>query len=212
MIVDSTIAAGRVTAIDAREAQALTGVLLVMTHENAPRVNAAAGDRKLQLLQTGAVFYDRQPVALVVADSFETATDAAARVVVSYDRTTPATTMRSPGAVTYTPATANQNRPDTTRGDFDGAFAGAPVKLDFTYVTPTEFHNPMEPHATLAYWTGDQLTVFDAAQGVFSRRTSLVEDPRCPRVQRAGHREVHRRRLRLEGRHESAPTVGGDGG
>ncbi|HEX3466528.1 MAG TPA: xanthine dehydrogenase family protein molybdopterin-binding subunit [Candidatus Elarobacter sp.] len=175
VIVDSTITAGRIAAIDAREAQALPGVLLVMTHENAPRVNAAAGDRKLQLLQTDAVFYDRQPVALVVADSFETATDAASRVVVSYDRATPATTMSSPGAVTYTPATANQNPPDTARGDFDGSFAGAAVKLDHTYVTPTEFHNPMEPHATLAFWTGDQLTVFDASQGVFSRRTSIAK-------------------------------------
>ena len=175
VIVDSTITAGRVTAIDAREAQALPGVLLVMTHENAPRVNASAGDRKLQLLQTDAVFYDRQPVALVVADSFETATDAASRVVVSYDRAKPATTMSSPGATTYTPPSANQNSPDTTRGDFAGTFAGAPVKLDYTYVTPTEFHNPMEPHATLAYWTGDQLTVFDASQGVFSRRTSMAK-------------------------------------
>jgi len=175
VMVTSTIAAGTVTAIDAKEAQALPGVLLVLTHENAPRVKADAGDRKLQVLQGPAVFYDRQPVALVVADTFERATDAAARVRVSYDRKQPATTMSSPGAVTYAPPEANQNPADTTRGDFGAAFAAAAVKLDNTYVTPTEFHNPMEPHATLAMWSGDQLTVFDASQGVFSRQASIAK-------------------------------------
>jgi len=86
VIVTSTIAAGRVTSIDAHVAQSLPGVVLVMTHENAPQVNADAGDRKLQVLQSDAVFYDRQPVALVVADSFEVATDAASRVAVTTAR------------------------------------------------------------------------------------------------------------------------------
>jgi xanthine dehydrogenase YagR molybdenum-binding subunit len=175
VMVTSTIAAGTVTAIDAKEAQSLAGVLLVLTHENAPRVKADAGDRKLQVLQGPVVFYDRQPVALVVADTFERATDAASRVRLSYDRKQPATTMSSPGAVTYAPPQANQNPADTARGDFAGAFASAAVKLDNTYVTPTEFHNPMEPHATLAMWSGDQLTVFDASQGVFSRRASIAK-------------------------------------
>jgi xanthine dehydrogenase YagR molybdenum-binding subunit len=175
VIVTSTIAAGRVASIDAKETQSLPGVLLVLTHENAPRVNADAGDRKLQVLQDDAVFYDRQPVALVVGDTFERATDAASRVRVSYDRKAPATTMSSPGAQTYTPPQANNNPADTARGDFGAAFASAPVKLDNTYVTPTEFHNPMEPHATLAMWSGDQLTVYDASQGVFSRRASIAK-------------------------------------
>jgi xanthine dehydrogenase YagR molybdenum-binding subunit len=175
VIVTSTIAAGRVTSIDAHAAQSLSGVVLVMTHENAPKVNADAGDRKLQVLQSDAVFYDRQPVALVVADSFEVATDAASRVVVTYDRKTPATTMSSPGAQTYTPPQANNNPSDTARGNFDVAFASAPVRLDNTYVTPTEFHNPMEPHATVASWSGDELTIYDATQGPFPRRASVAK-------------------------------------
>jgi xanthine dehydrogenase YagR molybdenum-binding subunit len=175
VMVTSTIAAGRVASIDSAAARAVPGVIAVLTHENAPRVAADAGDRKLKVLQDAQVFYDRQPVALVVADTFEHATDAAAQVRVAYDRTPPATTMASPGALEYKPEAANNNPPDTARGDFAAAFAAAPVKLDNAYVTPTEFHNPMEPHATVAFWEGGRLTLYDASQGVYARRASLAK-------------------------------------
>jgi xanthine dehydrogenase YagR molybdenum-binding subunit len=184
VIVTSTIAAGRITAIDVAEARSLPGVLAVLTHDNAPRVRQdAAGepgadgqaDRKLMLLQDDRVLYDRQPVALVIADTLERATDAADRVTVSYAADTPAATMESPGAVVYTPAKANQVPTDSSRGDFDAAFATAPIKLDLRYVTPTEFHNPMEPHAALAAWHGDELTVYDSSQGVFARQASIAK-------------------------------------
>ncbi len=184
VMVTSTIAAGRVASIDTADAKTVPGVVTILTHENAPRVNAdgagahnATGqsDRKLKVLQDAQVFYDRQPVALAVADTFEHAIDAASRVRVSYEKAPVAATMESPGAVEYKPDTANQNPPDTTRGSFDGAFASAPVKLDNRYVTPTEFHNPMEPHAIVAAWQGDRLTVWDASQGVFPRRSSLAK-------------------------------------
>ncbi len=175
VMVTSTIAAGRVASIDSAAARAVPGVIAVLTHENAPRVKADAGDRKLKVLQDAQVFYDRQPVALVVADTFEHAADAAAQVRVAYDRTPPATTMESPGALEYKPESANMNPPDSARGDFAAAFGAAPVKLDNRYVTPTEFHNPMEPHATVAFWEGDRLTLYDASQGVYARRGSLAK-------------------------------------
>jgi xanthine dehydrogenase YagR molybdenum-binding subunit len=175
VMVTSTIAAGRVTSIDSSAARAVPGVIAVLTHENAPRVKADAGDRKLKVLQDAQVFYDRQPVALAIADTFEHATDSAAQVRVTYERATPATTMDSPGAVEYEPEAANTNAPDTARGDFAAAFDAAPVKLDNRYVTPTEFHNPMEPHATVAFWEGGRLTLYDASQGVYSRRASLAK-------------------------------------
>ncbi|HZO94469.1 MAG TPA: xanthine dehydrogenase family protein molybdopterin-binding subunit [Candidatus Baltobacteraceae bacterium] len=174
VMVTSTIAAGRIASIDTRQAQRMPGVMSVLTHQNAPRVNADAADRKLQVLQDDRVFYDRQPVALVVADTFERATDAASRVRVTYDRGTPTATIDQPGAETFTPKAANNNPPDTKRGDFQSAFDAAPVKLDNTYVTPVEFHNPMEPHATVAMWEGSRLTVYDASQGVFPRRKSIA--------------------------------------
>ena len=175
VIVTSTIAVGRIASIDTMGAHALRGVLAVLTHMNAPQVREdPPGDRKLRLLQDDRVLYDRQPVALVVAETFEAATDGANRVRVTYAADPPATTMASPGALEYKPATANRNPPDTTRGAFDGAFAGAPIQLDHTYVTPTEFHNAMEPHATLATWEGNRLTIYDGAQGVFARRKTIA--------------------------------------
>ena len=175
VLVTSTIAAGRVAEIDTAQARALPGVLAVLTHQNAPRVNGDAADRKLRVLQDDRVFYDRQPIAVAVADTFERATDAAARVRVRYERAPVATTMNVPGAVEYTPKDANANSPDSNRGAFDPAFASAPIRLDNLYVTPTEFHNPMEPHATIARWEGGRLTLYDASQGVFSRRTSIAK-------------------------------------
>ncbi len=212
VMVTSTIAAGRVASIDSAAARALPGVIAVLTHENAPRVKADAGDRKLKVLQDAQVFYDRQPVALVVADTFERAVDAAAQVRVAYDRTPPATTMESPGALEYKPETANMNPPDTARGDFEGAFAAAPVKLDNRYVTPTEFHNPMEPHATIALLgrrPADPLRRLARRVRAARQHRQAV---RHPGERRAGRRQVHRRRVRLQGRHQPAPRAGGDGG
>jgi xanthine dehydrogenase YagR molybdenum-binding subunit len=175
VIVTSTITVGRIAAIDTAVAQALPGVLTILTYRNAPRVAADAGDRKLKVLQDDRVFYDRQPVALVVADTFERAVDAASQVAVRYAIEIPTTTIDGAGAEQFTPATANRNAPDTTRGDFAGAFADAPVQLDLHYVTPREFHNPMEPHASIASWDGGKLTVYDTTQGVDARRASVAK-------------------------------------
>ena len=99
VIVTSTIATGRIASIDTTSAHVQRGVLAVLTHLNAPQVHedaASPGDRKLRLLQDDRVLYDRQPVALVIAETFEAATDAANRVHVTYAADTPATTMASP--------------------------------------------------------------------------------------------------------------------
>jgi xanthine dehydrogenase YagR molybdenum-binding subunit len=175
VIVPSTITLGRIVAIETAEAHAVPGVLTILTHRNAPRVHEDAGDRKLKLLQDDLVLYDRQPVAFVVADTFERATDAAARVLVNYEQRTPTTTIDGRGADAFTPKTANRNPPDSSRGDFAGTFGSAPIQIDQHYVTPREFHNPMEPHATIAVWSGDKLTVYDASQGVDARRTSIAK-------------------------------------
>ncbi|HTW82716.1 MAG TPA: xanthine dehydrogenase family protein molybdopterin-binding subunit [Candidatus Sulfotelmatobacter sp.] len=175
VIVPSAITLGRIVAIDEREARAVPGVLEILTFKNAPKVNADAGDRKLKLLQDDRVWYDRQPVALVVADTFERATDAASRLRVHYVEQPPTTTIDGRGADEFTPKSANRNPPDTSRGDFAAAFAGAPVQLDLHYVTPREFHNPMEPHATQAVWNGERLTVYDASQGPDARRDSIAK-------------------------------------
>ena len=176
VMVTSSAGNGAILAIDTRQAHAAPGVLTILTHQNAPRVHPGGGggetSRALRVLQDDLVHYDRQPVALVVADSFEHATDAAALVRVRYDRR-PVKTRMSEGPQ-IKPKTVQQKPPDNVRGDADGAFAAAAVKLDQTYRTPIYHHNPMEPHATTAVWDGDRLTAYNASQGVDGDRHVLA--------------------------------------
>jgi xanthine dehydrogenase YagR molybdenum-binding subunit len=175
-LVLSTIASGRVASIDDRAARAQAGVLTVLTHENAPRVDPNAVkpmDRILRVLQDDTVLYDRQPVALVVADTFARAKYAASLVRVRYDAT-PARTRFAQGEI-YVPREMMGKSPETHRGDATAALQGSPVRVDATYTTPIEHHNPMEPHATIAMWNGDHLTVYDATQGVMPVRARLAD-------------------------------------
>ena len=105
-----------------------------------------------------------------------------------------------------------QRPPDSSRGDPDGAFDSGAVKLDATYITPIEHHNPMEPHATIAAWDGDKLTVWTTTQGIAGAQATLAgqfgidkADVRviCPYLGR---------RLRLQGQYLAAGDLGGHGG
>ncbi|MBD5654277.1 MAG: xanthine dehydrogenase family protein molybdopterin-binding subunit, partial [Candidatus Eremiobacteraeota bacterium] len=165
-LVLSSIASGRIASMDAATAAQQTGVIKVLTPANAPRVDGGKQsdmDRVLMLLQSNEIHYDRQPVALVIADTFERAKYAASLVRVGYDATPPRTRW-SEGEIVK-PADIHGKPPDTLRGDAESALAGSAVKVDHIYTTPVEHHNPMEPHATIATWDGDRLTVYDASQG-----------------------------------------------
>lgn len=175
VIVTSTVANGRIAQIDDAAARRMPGVIAVMTPANAPRVNASGkevGYPVLRVLQDDVVYYDRQPVAVVVADTFERATDAAAALRVRYGTAPPATRLGDVSA--YKPVQVHGKDADTRKGDAESALASAPVKVDNTYTTPVEHHNPMEPHATIAVWEGDKLTVYDATQGVVGARRKLA--------------------------------------
>jgi xanthine dehydrogenase YagR molybdenum-binding subunit len=172
VMVLSNVAKGRIADINAEVARTLPGVLLVMTHENAPRAKqekSSEMDRFLPLLQDDIVRHDRQPVALVIADTFERATDAAARVRVRYaaERSGVVLTAQTEG---YAPKAVMGEPPDSLRGDPDGALGSAQVVVRATYTTPVEHHNPMEPHATTAVWDGENLTLYDSTQGIFEVR------------------------------------------
>ena len=174
-LVLSTIAAGRITRIDTAEARGQSGVIAVMTPDNAPRVNAKAqspNDRNLMVLQNNDVHYDRQPVALVIAQSFEAAKYAASLVRVAYDPAPPVIDFHQ--GEHYTPDNIHGEPPNTLRGDALVALAAAPLRIDNVYTTPHENHNPLEPHATIARWDGGSLTVYDANQGVFPARKRLA--------------------------------------
>ena len=163
--VPSVIARGTIRSVDASRALALPGVLAVITPDNAPRL-PGTGDPELALFQTRAVAYRGQFVAAVVAGTLEVARDAAGRVVVEYEQAAHDVTLTEDHPGLYKPDFVNPRyETDTTAGDFDGAFAAAAVRVDATYRTPAEHNHPMEPHATVAAWHGDTLTVYDATQG-----------------------------------------------
>jgi len=163
--VPAAIAKGSVRSVDASAALALPGVLAVLTPDNAPRLPGTA-DPELALFQSRAVAYRGQFVAAVVADTLETARDAASRVVVGYEQAAHDVTLTADHPGLYKPDFVNPRyETDTAIGDFDAAFAAAPVRVDATYRTPAEHNHPMEPHATVAVWQGDTLTLYDATQG-----------------------------------------------
>jgi xanthine dehydrogenase YagR molybdenum-binding subunit len=124
----------------------------------------------------------------VVADTLERANDAASRIRVQYRRDEPITSMDAVINQAYTPKNfRNGERPaDSMRGNPDLSFSAGAAQVDATYVTPMEHHNPMEPHATIARWDGDQLTVWTATQGISSAQTALAGqfgiDPKNVRV------------------------------
>ncbi len=174
-LVLSTIAAGRIARIDLADARAQSGVVEIMTSANAPRINAiprSPNDRTLMLLQDDEIRYDRQPVAVVLAETFEAAKWAASLVRVGYETAGPVLGLDR--GEKYTPKAIHDEPAATLRGDALLALAQAAVKVDNVYTTPQENHNPMEPHATIAVWAGDRLTVYDANQGVFAARERLA--------------------------------------
>ena len=186
VLVVSSIAKGRVVSIDTSKASKQPGVLLVMTHENAPRIakeekkdDAPPGPGSAwQALQDDRIYYGGQPVAVVVAQTSTQARAAAKMVGVRYATEQPENDLDSRIAEAYSPKKAGGGGEPAAsdRGNFDAAQQSAGHKLNEVYRTPFQFHNPMEPHATLAHWTGpDSLTVYDATQGVFGDAEKLAK-------------------------------------
>jgi xanthine dehydrogenase YagR molybdenum-binding subunit len=184
VMITSTIAKGRITSMDTREAERLPGVLAVMTPFNTaklppPKQSGPGGptDRKLQLLQDDKVYYDNQPIGVVVAETLENAREAARRVKVSYAKEAHNVSLEKALPTAFVPKKAGPrgDPAETNRGDVAGGMGQAAAKIDYTYNTPSETHNPMEPHATIAVWDGpDKLTLYDATQGVFSDKQRVA--------------------------------------
>jgi xanthine dehydrogenase YagR molybdenum-binding subunit len=167
----SAIARGRVVSIDVAPAEALDGVVKVYTHLNAPHRIATpytqkggyASDTNMPL--TGPeIRQDGQIIAMVVAETYEIARDASHRIVTRYESIAPAATMDSPGVeVTHPDALAEKEK---KVGDFDGAFAAAPVKMENVYSTPAQHQNAIELYSTTASWSGGSLTIHEPSQFV----------------------------------------------
>ncbi|MFF5389424.1 MULTISPECIES: xanthine dehydrogenase family protein molybdopterin-binding subunit [unclassified Streptomyces] len=172
--VPATVARGRVTAVHADAVLELPGVRAVLTHENAPRLGEA-DDPTLLLLQDDRVPHRGWYVAVVVADTPETAREAAEALAVDYAAEDHDVLLSADHPDLYTPEEANGGHPAVReRGDFDAAFAASPVRLDATYSMSALHNHPMEPHASTAHWEDDGLTVYDSSQGASTVRDVLA--------------------------------------
>jgi len=177
-MMTSTIPSGSISAMDTSAATKLPGVLTILTPFNAPKLPVPKpnppASRHANVLQDADVYYSNQPIGVVVAETLEQARYAASLVKVSY-APTPAKMNFGKRLSDARPPKKGKDYYDKTRGDINKAVADAAVKVDVTYTTPIQHHNPMEPHATLAWWEGDKLNVYDSTQYISGDRQTLAK-------------------------------------
>src|SRR5215207_1614449 len=163
-IVASAIAKGRIASVDLTAAKAAPGVLAIVTAENAGKVDKG-NFNTAKLLGGPEIDHYHQAIAVIVADTFEQARNAAELVRVDYVRADGRFDLNASMPTAVTPSkVGGGGAADSAVGDFDGAFAAAPVQFDATYTTPDQSHAMMEPHASIAAWSGDKLTVWTSNQ------------------------------------------------
>ncbi|WEX76767.1 xanthine dehydrogenase family protein molybdopterin-binding subunit [Sinorhizobium numidicum] len=169
-VVGSAIAKGRIRSMDVTAARRAPGVIAVVTSEG-------VGELKKGQYNTAKLFggteiqHYHQAIAVVVAETFEEARAAAALVKVDYAEEKGVFDL---AAAKDTAVKPEEGEPDSAAGDFDAAFEAAPVKLDQVYTTPDQSHAMMEPHASIAAWNGDELTVWTSSQMIDWWRTDLA--------------------------------------
>ena len=170
-VIGAGIAKGRIASFNAEEARRMPGVLAIVSAENAQPLGKGSMNTA-KLLGGPNVDHYHQALAVVVAESFEQARSAANAVRITYDRAQGRFDLAAekPGAQ---PLTGNDA--DTHTGDFEGAFASAPVQLDQTYTTPDQNHAMMEPFATIAWWEGDALSVWTSNQMIAWNKRELAK-------------------------------------
>lgn len=183
VLVESTIAKGRIKSIDTKKAENAPGVLAVIYHGNAPKVpgyqtggdpgQPPTGGEPFRIFQNALIYFAGQPIAVVVADTYERALYAAALVKTDYSKDEHQTSVeanKDKAALPKGPRFA-----DYVRGEAN-AYKNATIKIEAEYIIPVEVHNPMELHATTAFWDGeDKVTVYEKTQGVKSTQKSIMD-------------------------------------
>ncbi len=185
--VQSTITSGSIKNIDTTDAEKSLGVIKVITYKNALKLNkppvgggsdpaqtVRLGEKDLLPLQDNRIYYNGQHIAIVVADTFENAEYAAGLIKVDYEEEKPFIDLENNISAAYQPKEAMGKEVQTLRGDTNAAYQMADVKMSETYTTPVFHHNPMEPHATIAVWDNDELTVYDSTQSVIGNRDGIA--------------------------------------
>lgn len=181
-LLTSAIARGRIAALDENAARRVPGVLEILTHRN---MHGAVGESEfaakgghlsttIRPLESEQVFHDGQIIAMVLADSYEAAREAAYRIEVRYEEQRPSAGFDAPGAEAK-PIPDGQGFENAKVGDADAAYAAAEVTVEAHYSTPTQHHNPIELFTTTAVWNGDTLTIHEPSQFVYGMKNGIAE-------------------------------------
>ena len=177
VLVGSTITKGIIKSIDTKQAEHAAGVLAVITHFNSPKVPGYQAEPgkpvikgPVKIFYDDQIMYNGQPVALVIADTFERALFAASLVKAQYVADKHITSLKDNLEKAVTPPDDAEYK----RGIVD-AWKTAPVKLEQEYLQPSEVHNPMELHGIIAKWdAADKITVWDKTQGVKDTQSNIA--------------------------------------
>jgi xanthine dehydrogenase YagR molybdenum-binding subunit len=178
----STVAKGRIASLDTSAAENAPGVVLVMSHHNAPKMapipyfmqapKSAAGDN-LKVMQDDRIHWNGQPIAVILAQTQEQADHAKTLIRVTYETEAATTAFATAKAAGQHAANFMGEPLKLEINDAEAALAAAPYKVDETYVTPRYNHNAIEPHAVTVAWNGDHLIVHDGSQAVSHTAWSL---------------------------------------
>src|SRR5258708_2954019 len=168
-LVNSTIAKGTITAIDSKAAEKTPGVVAVISHLNAPKISGY-GEHDVKTFNDNKIYFNGQPIVLVIADTFERAKYAASLVKIQYQKEAHQTSLDANLQNTYKPW---GNDSDYLRGETN-AYKNAAVKIEAEYHTPIHVHSAMEPFAATVLWDGDKVTVYTKAQAIKSMQQDIM--------------------------------------
>jgi xanthine dehydrogenase YagR molybdenum-binding subunit len=179
LMVQSTIPNGTIVSMDHAEAEKAPGVLAVLTPFNAPRLTPGPPQpparRNLTILQDKDVSYNGQPIAVVVAQSLEEARFAARQLRIRYAQKPAELDFMGRLSEARWPKQPGKEPPGNKRGDIESGFSKSTAIVEQTYITPIQNHNPMEPHATIAWWEGEKLNLYDSTQYISGVKSTIAK-------------------------------------
>ncbi|HEY9702044.1 MAG TPA: xanthine dehydrogenase family protein molybdopterin-binding subunit, partial [Allocoleopsis sp.] len=179
VLIDSAIAHGKITSIDTTKAKTIPGVLEIITYQNSPKVSQIPffpAGQSLPVMDNENIYYSGQHIGIVVAETPEIAQLAADLIQINYQLEKPIITKETALKNTFEPETFMGVIPaKVSRGDIDLGKSSADIIIAETYTTPMTHHNPLETLACIAIWSGDNLTLYDTTQGVYSTKEAMAK-------------------------------------
>jgi xanthine dehydrogenase YagR molybdenum-binding subunit len=182
-LVTSDIARGHITGFNLNAARAVSGVLDILTYETVgDRIKPPPGPdggATTTTLESSRIWHDGQIIAVVVADTFEAATEAAAKVRVSTVAEPPAASFDAPAAEVHAVAAGRSGEgakedQGAKKAAADAAFTAAPINVDVRFATPPQHHNPIELFTTTCVWDGPKLTIYEPSQFMWGLKTAIA--------------------------------------